>query len=184
MPMCCDRLGVVLAMGTDGITKRDRAAYRVATPVRTTAPALPDHLVPLTRDWALWRWMCLRGAGFPFAGLTALASPGLAEAADALIDASGTDDADAAARHYRAQFTRAARQLSEPLHAAASDPRFREAVAWQNRTALESGIGALLRRDPATAVRNRRHRANEALVASYVQRYCGKNETIGFFGPS
>lgn len=31
--------------------------------------------------------------------------------------------------------------------------------------------------------RNTKHRQHEALVASYLQRYCAKNDTIGFFGP-
>ncbi|HEX4727414.1 MAG TPA: lantibiotic dehydratase, partial [Jatrophihabitans sp.] len=31
--------------------------------------------------------------------------------------------------------------------------------------------------------RNTKHRQHEALLASYLQRYCAKNDTIGFFGP-
>src|SRR5262249_9794691 len=36
---------------------------------------------------------------------------------------------------------------------------------------------------PAPERRNGQHRQHEALVASYLQRYCAKNDTIGFFGP-
>lgn len=61
------------------------------------------------------------------------------------------------------------------------NPKIREAITWQNRAALDRGVAALLRApvdqaDSAT-------RQNEALLANYVQRYCTKNETIGFFGP-
>jgi len=62
-------------------------------------------------------------------------------------------------------------------------PLLREAIAWQNRHALETGIDALLRHGPGTGKRNAQRRRREALVASYLQRYCAKNETIGFFGP-
>ena len=75
---------------------RDRSAYRVAAP--QPAPdrpaALAPHLVRLTDDWALWRTVCLRGAGFPVHLLAALGDAGLARAADAVIAA----DAAAAIR--------------------------------------------------------------------------------------
>ena len=38
-------------------------------------------------------------------------------------------------------------------------------------------------REPVDAVR-KRGRRNESLVAKYLQRYCAKNETIGFSGPN
>src|SRR5262249_54214169 len=59
----------------------------------------------------------------------------------------------------------------------------REAVAWQNRHALTTGFDVLVRRGPEPGKRNAQHRQHEALVASYLQRYCAKNDTIGFFGP-
>jgi len=27
--------------------------------------SLPGHLISLDKQWALWRYVCLRGAGFP-----------------------------------------------------------------------------------------------------------------------
>ncbi|HEY6138604.1 MAG TPA: lantibiotic dehydratase [Thermoanaerobaculia bacterium] len=63
----------------------------------------------------------------------------------------------------------------------AADPRFREAVTWQNRPAVETALDALLRRAPGTD--NAKTRQQQRLVAKYLQRYCAKNDTIGFFGP-
>lgn len=62
----------------------------------------------------------------------------------------------------------------------ARDPAFREAVAWQSREARASGVDKLAVDARASVSRRRRQ---EEVVASYWQRYCGKNDTIGFFGP-
>ena len=64
----------------------------------------------------------------------------------------------------------------ERLVAVARDPRFREALAWQNREVL-ARISHLESKNPS----ERRRRLD--MVASYWQRYCAKNDTIGFFGP-
>jgi len=64
----------------------------------------------------------------------------------------------------------------------AADARFREAVTWQNRLAVETGFNALLRRPPSTE--NAKTRQQQLLVVKYLQRYCAKNDTIGFFGPA
>lgn len=74
---------------------------------------------------------------------------------------------------------RAADRRSAELRSAAADPRFREAVTWQNRHALRTGVDPLL----SGAAHGSKHRQHEALVATYLQRYCAKNDTIGFFGP-
>ena len=63
----------------------------------------------------------------------------------------------------------------------ATDPRFREAVTWQNRPAVETALDGLLRKPPGTD--NAKTRQQQRLVAKYLQRYCAKNDTIGFFGP-
>jgi amino acid adenylation domain-containing protein len=198
-------------MARTAIGRRGRSAYRVTGP--HPAPGQPSedqpselapHLVRLTGEWALWRAVCLRGAGFPARLVTALGDAGLASAADAVIaaDAAIATDAviaadtaiatDAAAGHaareaagaaYQAEFAAAVQRLSAALHEAAGLPRLREAVAWQNRHALTTGIDVLRRRGPQAAKRNSQHRQHEALVASYLQRYCAKNDSIGFFGP-
>ncbi|HEX5542761.1 MAG TPA: amino acid adenylation domain-containing protein [Micromonospora sp.] len=97
--------------------------------------------------------------------------------------------ADAAARLRAAQqaFTQSHEELitrsAEALRTVAADPTFREAVTWQNRHALRTGVDQLLRAAPAKLLRNSKHRQHAALVATYLQRYCAKNDTIGFFGP-
>ena len=70
---------------------------------------------------------------------------------------------------------------SRALRRAITDPRFHEAVLWQNRGAYRSGFAWLLRQ-PADASDSHTHKI-EAVVASYLQRYCVKNDSIGFFGP-
>ena len=72
-------------------------------------------------------------------------------------------------------------EMSVAARAWAGRPDFRAAVAWQNAQAL-----TLLERyyanvpTPGVDGAERKYRR---LVASYAQRYCAKNEQIGFFGP-
>jgi hypothetical protein len=150
-----------------------------STPPPPPPPRPAPHLVRLTDDWSLWRTVCLRGAGFPFHLLGALADPALAAAADAANAAGNSAAADA----YVAEFGAAVRRLSSALYEVGGLPALREAVAWQNRHALTTGIDVLLRRGPEPGRRNAQRRQHESLVASYLQRYCAKNDTIGFFGP-
>ena len=152
------------------IGRRDRSAYRVAAAAPATGE-LASHLVGLAGDWALWRTVCLRAAGLPLQLLDALGDTSLAGAAD-------QNDGG-----YDAEFEVAVRRLSAALFDAAGHPGLREAVAWQNRHALTTGIDVLVARGREPAKRNGQTRQQEALVASYLQRYCAKNDTIGFFGP-
>ena len=69
---------------------------------------------------------------------------------------------------------------SERLSRAAQDARFQEAVTWQNPAALANAVLKVAERSPT---KPSRARGREEIVASYWQRYCGKNDTIGFFGP-
>ena len=112
---------------------------------RASSP-LPPHLVPLAGDWALWRAIAVRTAGFPVSGLGVFGSP----------------DEQAG------------------LRAVARDPLFRTAVTWQNRAALHNAVAKIAAGAPAPGSRQRQR---EEVVASYWQRYCAKNDTIGFFGP-
>lgn len=68
----------------------------------------------------------------------------------------------------------------ERLRKVAADPLFREAVAWQNRHALATQVDAIARAAPQSGSKRRRR---EAVIANYWQRYCAKNDMIGFFGP-
>jgi hypothetical protein len=129
--------------------------------------------VALDERWSLWRWAALRGAGFPIAPLLDLAAPPCAAAADRLLQ-TGTGRAD-----YEAAFEAAAAQTSRTLRRHAADDTLREAVTWQNRTTVHNSLDRLLADGPRTS----RDRKAETEVASYLQRYCAKNDTIGFFGP-
>ncbi|HXM53944.1 MAG TPA: lantibiotic dehydratase [Candidatus Dormibacteraeota bacterium] len=139
--------------------------------------ALPDHLAPLAGGrWAMWRWAALRSAGFPVDGVLALAAPACAAAADAYLESGGAQREAAFAR----KFEEAVEHGAAAARVAAADPMLREALAWQNRRALTNSVDFLLR-EPGK--RTARHRKNEIVVARYLQRYCAKNDTIGFFGP-
>lgn len=74
------------------------------------------------------------------------------------------------------------RLISDRLLEICREPRFREALIWQNRHALGESVDVLARMDPEA--RNKVRRKHEQLVFNYVQRYCAKNDTISFFGPA
>ncbi|GAB4192327.1 MAG: hypothetical protein OHK0022_06430 [Roseiflexaceae bacterium] len=79
-------------------------------------------------------------------------------------------------------YAAASQHCAETLYAVSRDERFREAVIWQNRSAFHSAVVRL--HDPTgLAHRATQQRQHEELVANYLQRYCVKNDTIGFFGP-
>jgi hypothetical protein len=189
-----------------------------------------DHLVPLVDGWGVWRTICVRGSGFPAAGVTVLAAPEVAAIADRVVSA---DTSSAAARAQviaaceaaiaalpdergnpyrgalkqlrlarpvqpfeataevtaaiaalaaaeralgarRAEYTEllqaASARASDALRTVARDPRFREAVLWQNRGFLRIGVDALLRRPVGAS--DSKTRQYEMTLASYLQRYC------------
>ncbi|HEX6288813.1 MAG TPA: lantibiotic dehydratase [Herpetosiphonaceae bacterium] len=206
-------------------------------------PRLPDHLARLPDpQWAIWRWVGLRSAGFPIDHLLALGAPQWAAAVDRyleleaaaqqaqeralealreILDAPPPEQRDPVVRAIQslkkgqppklavppaaasavaafcelqaeaqaalAEVERAVRlataHAARAIRSIAHDPAFREALIWQNRHALQTGVDALLRQSPDTPVRSSKYRQHEALVVSYIQRYCAKNDTIGFFGP-
>jgi hypothetical protein len=134
---------------------------------------LKPHLVRLDDGWASWREIAVRGAGFPAELVLALADPELVAAADAAL----ADDGNKAG--YRDEFSAAERRLTAATQKFAGDPRFREAVTWQNPKLVKLCLDKVLAGEPRTA----RGRIHEQAVANYVQRYSTKNDTIGFVGP-
>jgi hypothetical protein len=134
-----------------------------------------SHLLPLGETgWSVWRDVVLRTAGFPAAGLDRFAAPEAAAVADALLTGgSGPELLDKVLREAFAESSAVVNEL-------AADPLLREAVTWQNPDMLVA-LDGLLRTDPE--VRNVRRRKRELSLLRYWQRYCGKAETIGFFGP-
>ena len=73
--------------------------------------------------------------------------------------------------------------VSRRIHEIISGNRFQRAIIWQNRSAFDSGIKSLLAKSLDKVGRDSKQRHREELVAAYLQRYCLKNDTIGFFGP-
>jgi Lantibiotic dehydratase, N terminus len=136
-----------------------------------------DHLVRLPgTGWSLWRDAVLRSAGFPAAGLDRLSDPDCAAVADAFLDGqAGQQELDAG---YATALERARRAAARIV----ADPLFREAVTWQNPAVL--GYITFDADQPVTGHKARhKQNAHENTIAQYWQRYCGKNDTIGFFGP-
>ncbi|MFG3196941.1 lantibiotic dehydratase [Streptomyces sp. NPDC048208] len=142
---------------------------------------MTEDLVPSLGRWRLWEQFALRGPGFPADGVLRLAPAGLAEAADKFA----ADDTLDGPRwtDFARLFTEAAVENARTLQGIARTPAFREAVAWQNRPVLASGIAPFLRWTPSADSRSSMPRQREELVAHYWQRFCVKNDTIGFFGP-
>lgn len=204
--------------------------------------SIPEHLVQLPgAQWAIWRWVGLRSAGFPIEPLLRLGDSDCAAAADHLCAAEdqlqqaqdealgvlrsaleqigaerraavvkaiqqlkkrqvpvapavpeaeaavmvlreAVDQAREAATDFHKAFQAALAQTARLLSSVARDRRFREALTWQNRHALHTGVDVFLRTPDSTA-RSSKYRQHEALIVNYLQRYCTKNDTIGFFGP-
>ncbi|HET6208956.1 MAG TPA: lantibiotic dehydratase [Jatrophihabitans sp.] len=134
---------------------------------------LKPHLVPLGDGWASWRDIAVRGAGFPAEQVLALTDPQLVAAADAALADDELREA------FREEHRAAEGRLTAAIRQFAGDPRFREAVTWQNPKLVKLCLDKVVAGEPRTA----RGRIHEQAVANYVQRYCTKNDTIGFVGP-
>jgi hypothetical protein len=133
------------------------------------------HRVPLAGTvWSVWRDVCVRSAGFPADTVQTICDEPLARSADLA-------GADAAGRlAYNEVFADAAGRLSQAIAGTFADPLFREALTWQN-----PGLAQFLHdhdQGPGAARRSKQ-RQRELVIANYLQRYCLKNDTIGFFGP-
>jgi hypothetical protein len=139
------------------------------------------HRVPLAgTTWSVWRDVCLRSAGFPADMVLAVCDEPLAHSADlAAADRAGAGLAEPGPA-YDAVYAAATERLSRAIAAVHADPVFQEALTWQNPRLAQflddHGIGQ-------GAARRTKDRDREQVVASYLQRYCLKNDMIGFFGP-
>jgi hypothetical protein len=141
------------------------------------------HLVALPgTEWTVWRDAVLRSPGFPAAGLDRFAAPQCAAVADAFLDGRATGpELESAHAAALADASKCAADIT-------ADPLFREAVTWQNPamlpvlTSVREGSETVAA-GPETSRRRAKRRSREDTVARYWQRYCGKNDTIGFFGP-
>lgn len=132
--------------------------------------------------WRVWSQAVLRGAGFPVHMVAAISSQQISKAADDVLDAASPSvpaPSSPVTRRFATAFEDQAGALAHRLLAICQHDRFREAVLWQNPAAVDS---LLDRFDPSSG-RTSRQRKRETVIASYLQRYTTKNESIGFFGP-
>lgn len=131
--------------------------------------------VSLSRGWAMWPLALVRGAGFPVSLVEGLRAPALATAARETVAGTKSEE------QFLASWAEARPDVRSVIREFARSPRLREAITWQNRSAVENGLDSLLRapadRDDAKL------RKKETMVVSYLQRYATKCDTIGFFGP-
>ncbi|MCO1596916.1 lantibiotic dehydratase [Micromonospora sp. RHAY321] len=165
-------LAAAIRADLTGALTAEPAAHR-----HPPAASAHGHRVPLgDTGWSVWRDAILRSTGFPADGLMTLSAPQAAAAADELL-ATG-----AGAELFDKEFAEAVTTASRRITELAADPLLREAVTWQNRGALIA-LDGLACTGP-DAPRNVRRRDRERALLRYWQRYCGKNETVGFFGPS
>ncbi|MFC7546922.1 lantibiotic dehydratase [Plantactinospora sp. GCM10030261] len=137
---------------------------------------MTEHTLQLPgTEWSVWRDVLVRSAGFPVSGLDRLTSPRLAAVADAFVAGDG-DEAE-----LTTELATAALAADAAASAIAADDRFRQAVHWQNPD-VAATIGSATQ--PArTGPPNYRQRRRAEVIGKYWQRYCAKNDTIGFFGP-
>ncbi|WP_431873286.1 lantibiotic dehydratase [Amycolatopsis sacchari] len=122
--------------------------------------------VPLTPGWSLWPTAAVRSAGMPFGLLERFAVP-------ELLELPPGEERNTALR----------RAAAEAAAAVAGDETIREALVWQNPDVIDTWLGDYAARlaHGDTRLSNRAYR--ETVIARYAQRYCAKNESIGFFGP-
>jgi hypothetical protein len=110
----------------------------------------------------------VRSAGIPFGLLERLAVPNL-------LTMEAGSNRDNAIR----------RACADGIDAILRTGAIVEAITWQNPEAVATWLGAysqgLAEGRPPSLSHKRAYR--EAVVARYAQRYCAKNESIGFFGP-
>ncbi|HSE17874.1 MAG TPA: lantibiotic dehydratase [Pyrinomonadaceae bacterium] len=102
-------------------------------------------------------------------------------ALDSLRTATGR--VDNLAMQFAQIFTEAVTQVSREIRELLSSDQFLEAIIWQNRQAFHTAVDMLRQEPSAGAYRGSKQRQHEELIANYWQRYCVKNDTIGFFGP-
>jgi Lantibiotic dehydratase, N terminus len=144
----------------------------------------PDLLQLPGSPFRLWSQGVVRAAGFPISDLVSLGDPEYASAVDASLDSgAGPGAGETSSADFSAAAEQAMVRQAASLAAIASRPAFQEAVTWQNHAVVQPMIVGLAR-EPVPARPNQRYRKKQRIVAKYWARYCAKNDTIGFSGPS
>ena len=107
--------------------------------------------------------------------------PKVDEALEAFRTAS--EKVEALRQDFSQVYAEAVARTSKEIRGIFDEDMFREAVIWQNRHAFNRIAESFSRHPSESSARDRNQRRDEELLASYLQRYCLKNDTIGFFGP-
>ena len=149
------------------------------SPVYLRSP-MPLEQVMKFRGLACWGYCELRGAGFPVEWLADLVDSELAARVDELL-VQATPEMKPG-EELKQLFENGQIEVNRAILKYASNAKFREALVWQNRSALRGGVASVLRYPAETT--NSQLRRKRRLVATYLQRYCAKNERAGFFGPT
>lgn len=204
----------------------------------------PDHLVPIyKKEWAAWKWICVRSAGFPYHLVERLAAHESVAAAAKLTQAqlavkasvehsafeirqtlSSRDQQrlskriqrslkslsqgriptnlndlpativsellaarrleETAASKFKEEFQSDVTRISSAIRDMTNDDMFQRALLLQNAQALRRIWHAFRSAVGTKQKSGSKDRRNEELIASYLQRYCVKNDTVGFFGPA
>ncbi|MGP0047262.1 MAG: lantibiotic dehydratase [Solirubrobacteraceae bacterium] len=115
--------------------------------------------VPLQNGWTMWPVYVLRTAGL---------------AAERILALSGRE---------QDEWFLPADERRAALAEIATDPWLHEALVWQNPAILRTWLAEHAERLRRGEDRLTRRSYREAMLVRYLQRYCTKNDTIGFFGP-
>ncbi|HEX3558583.1 MAG TPA: lantibiotic dehydratase [Pyrinomonadaceae bacterium] len=104
---------------------------------------------------------------------------------DAAIEAfrAASAQLEPALQTFQNAYQSDAEQTARRVREIASNERFQEAIIWQNRGVYQRALRPLLHRASEDHTHGSKNRQDEELIANYLQRYCVKNDTIGFFGP-
>lgn len=145
----------------------------IATPNTTKTPDLRTLHPYGKHGWMTWKSGLLRSTGFPAEGLDHLATPSLLLAADDALS-KRIDE-----KTFTKAYEEASSRTSAEITRIAGDPHLAIALGWQNPPLLRM-VKKL--RIPADQLNSSR-RSMERRLAMYWQRYCGKADTIGSFGP-
>ena len=106
-------------------------------------------------------------------------APSLIEASQAVREAEEAWEKARAA--WEAAFVEGLHREHGELQSLLAQGDLMRAVLWQNREAAIHGLGLIP--SMASEEQNKRARQARQIAHRYLQRYCTKNDTIGFFGP-
>lgn len=90
---------------------------------------------------------------------------------------------EGAIAEFKKVFHVSVQEVGRRIREVSLDPLFQQAVTLQNRRAFDHVLRAFAKQEHGKPKRGFKERQNEEFIANYLQRYCLKNDTVGFFGP-